>query len=602
MKDLKISLKLLVSFGIVILLTVVVGVMSILFLQDSSSDTALLDTRASAAISSARLNRIIQEQRACYRDAFLARLFDNAEVLAVNNELMPTLDSNFLEEGETLLSLVTLPETITLCNRIMEDYAVYSSKRDALFAAISDPSVTDKEAEQLLIDIPNYVDPIVNDAIELTNLLDNQMSQMATEAAQTSTTVTWVVIGILVVAVAIAVFLCLYISRMISAPITMMMGFLKQVGDTGNLNFTEEEKARTVAETKYKDEISQSLTAFVKMMDQMIYYGESLEKVADQDLSIEVKTLGGNDTMGNALSKMLGNLNSAFGEISTAADQVGSGSSQIASAAQALASGTAEQAATVEKLAISMVEISTVVDKSAQSARKAADLSDSARAKAEAGSDQMRMMMESVQDISMASQRIGEVVKVIDDIAFQTNILALNAAVEAARAGQHGKGFAVVADEVRNLASKSAAAAKDTNDLIASSISKAAEGVKIAENTNRALLEIVGEIVQSSAMSTEIADSAESQASQVAQANTGLEQVSQVVQQNSATAEESAAASEELSGQSSLMREMVATFRLRSGQTQSRVHQTNSGSNRLSAPAYDRTEKGMALHNSADKY
>jgi methyl-accepting chemotaxis protein len=602
MKDLKISLKLLVSFGIVILLTVVVGVMSIFFLQDSSSDTALLDTRASAAISVVRLNRILQEQRSCYRDAFICCALENDSKLLENVEEIQTLHTNFTNELATLGELLSAPESIALYEKLEADYPAYSAKRDELFEGYLDPAVTEAEAEQMLIDIPNYVDPIVDVAIELTNLLDNQMSEMADEAAETSAIVTWVVIGIVAFSAIFAIILATYIARMIANPLTSMMGWLKQAGETGNLKFRDEEWALCDKLSAGKDEIGQSINAFNVFMRKVVYYGEELSRVSDNDLTGRVVKLSEQDTIGNALENMVDSLNAAFGEISTAADQVGSGSSQIASAAQALASGTAEQAATVERLSSSMLEISTVVDKSAQSARKAADLSDSARAKAEAGSEQMRMMMESVQDISMASQRIGEVVKVIDDIAFQTNILALNAAVEAARAGQHGKGFAVVADEVRNLASKSAAAAKDTNDLIASSISKAAEGVKIAENTNQALLEIVGEIVQSSAMSTEIADSAESQAAQVAQANTGLEQVSQVVQQNSATAEESAAASEELSGQSSLMREMVATFRLRGNSAQGRAQQTNSGANRLPAAAPIRTERGMALHNSADKY
>jgi methyl-accepting chemotaxis protein len=374
-----------------------------------------------------------------------------------------------------------------------------------------------------------------------------------------------------------------------------MMGFLKQVGETGNLNFTDDEWARTRAEMIHKDEISQSLAAFVKMLEQLVYYGQSLESVADQDLSIEVETLSGNDTMGNALTKMLDNFNRIFGDISSAAEQVGGGSAQIADGAQILASGTTEQAATIEELAASMEEISQSVENAAQSARKAADLSDSVRTKAEAGSEQMKLMMQSVQDISKASQSIGEVVKVIDDIAFQTNILALNAAVEAARAGQHGKGFAVVAEEVRNLASKSAAAAKDTNDLIAGSIKKADEGVKIAESTNQALLEIVSEIVESSAMNAKIADSAESQAAQVAQANSGLEQVSQVVQQNSATAEESAAASEELSGQSNIMREMVATFRLRDGKTRTNSGLANAEPKPKHQPTPTHKETGIAI-------
>jgi methyl-accepting chemotaxis protein len=175
----------------------------------------------------------------------------------------------------------------------------------------------------------------------------------------------------------------------------------------------------------------------------------------------------------------------------------------------------------------------------------------------------MHAMMEAVQAINDASQSIGKVIKVIDDIAFQTNILALNAAVEAARAGAAGRGFAVVAEEVRNLAAKSAEAAQDTGTLIANSIEKAALGVKIAGETNESLVEIVGGIVESSRIAGEIAESADRQYAAIGEINTGIDQVSNVVQQNSATAEESAAASEELSSQSAVLNGLIGQFKLR---------------------------------------
>jgi methyl-accepting chemotaxis protein len=603
MKDLKISLKLFISFGIIILLTIAVGVTSIFFLQDSSGDTAKLNTRANGAIISARLNRNIQSQRSNYRDAFLSRMLGLDADIAEDIEEMNTLHTEFTSELVSLEAMLSTEEGLRLLGAVQDAYPVFSAERDKLFVAIQDSTVSDEDVHTAIDEgITPKLTPLTDNIAALTNYIEKVTDDMAAEAAQTSIIVTWVVIGLVAFSAVFAIFLSIYISKMISTPVVMMMGLLKQVGDTGDLYFSDEVKERTRAETKYKDELSQSLAAFVKMMDQMIYYGELLEKVADQDLSIDVNTLGDNDTMGKALTKMLDNLNRIFGEINSAADQVGSGSAQIASAAQSLASGTTEQAATVEELSSSMQEFSSAAGNAAQSARKAAILSDGVRGKAEAGSEQMKLMMEAVHDISKASQRIGEVVKVIDDIAFQTNILALNAAVEAARAGQHGKGFAVVADEVRNLASKSAAAAKDTNDLIASSISKAAEGVQIAESTNQALLEIVDEIVQSSAMSTEIADSAATQATQVTQVSNGLEQVSQVVQQNSATAEESAAASEELSGQSTIMREMVAAFRLRGDFAQSRTYAAYSGANHLPATAQGRAERGIALQRPADKY
>ena len=267
----------------------------------------------------------------------------------------------------------------------------------------------------------------------------------------------------------------------------------------------------------------------------------------------------------DSINGIIGNLNATMSEIITATAQVAAGSKQIAEGAQTLAQGSTEQAASVQQLSSSIADIAQKTSGNSDMAGRAASLANKIMSDAEKGSRKMDEMTVAVKEINLASQNISRVIKVIDDIAFQTNILALNAAVEAARAGQHGKGFAVVAEEVRNLAAKSAEAARDTGGLIANSMEKAELGARIAGETAASLADIVSGIDESNQIVADIARSSEEQSVGIGQVNNGIDQVAQVVQQNSATAEESAAASQEMSGQSDVLEGLVSQFKLRDG-------------------------------------
>ena len=312
----------------------------------------------------------------------------------------------------------------------------------------------------------------------------------------------------------------------------------------------------------YVGEIAMLAESFYGMEQSSKEQTEWLESIAAGDLTVKVHPRGDSDRIGQAIAALLNNLNEMFASINEITNQVAMGSKGIADGAQLLAAGTSEQAESVEDLSSAIGNIMQNTGRSAGVAKEATDLSRMIRDNAEKGSVQMDSMMQAIGEINEASTQIGKVIKVIDDIAFQTNILALNAAVEAARAGQHGKGFAVVAEEVRNLATKSAEAAKDTGTLIEDSAAKADLGLKIATETAGSLREIVDGIIRSAEIVGQIAQLSEAQVGDITHVNSGIERVSGVVRQNSATAEQSAAASEQMSAQASTLKQMISQFRI----------------------------------------
>ncbi|MCI8360334.1 MAG: methyl-accepting chemotaxis protein [Clostridiales bacterium] len=291
------------------------------------------------------------------------------------------------------------------------------------------------------------------------------------------------------------------------------------------------------------------------------------------------------------------NLSDTLTQISQSAEQVSAGAEQVSTSAQALAQGATEQASAVEQLSATINEISNNAQENAKSSEEVMVHSQAAGGKIETCSQYMEQMVEAMKKISESSEEISKIIATIENIAFQTNILALNAAVEAARAGVAGKGFAVVADEVRNLASKSDQASKATKDLIERSIVAVKDGEEIVNRVSDALnstREAAGSAVQGIGT---ISTAVESEAESISQVMEGIDQISSVVQTNSATSEQSAAASEELSSQAALMKDLMTRFKLRGVDN----HENSMEVSAYTAPeAYE--EEGSATVNSFSKY
>lgn len=313
------------------------------------------------------------------------------------------------------------------------------------------------------------------------------------------------------------------------------------------------------------DELGELAAAFRRMIDSIAHQSELITQISNGDYTGGIEPRSANDSIGIAINRMLEKNNETINYIRISADQVTSGSGQVAVGSQALAQGTTQQAAAVEELSVSINSMQQNFKVTGDNIVKITSDTDEVERKLHISYEQMQKLMEELYEVNSKSAEISKIIKTIEDIAFQTNILALNAAVEAARAGSAGKGFAVVADEVRNLAGKSADAAKNTGDLIESTVNSIFTVTKNAETTANTMDTINATTKEVAADIREIAKTVSNELESMEMIVRSVSQISTVVQTNSATSEEASAAAQGLSGQANLLRDLTAAFKLKDG-------------------------------------
>ncbi len=558
MKNLKIKTKFIIGIGLSIFILAVSCVLSISALNTASSSLRELSEEELPTIITMweGLDHLMEGHIYAY-EAILA-----AGDLSIVEPALANMSVSLTDAQESLNSLNVSSDSEELFAQVTT--GMQSSI--ALFEQIGADLMANTDASMLNArnTMRDTLTPIMHQlegAIE-THVMEYSTEVMAKTNSESTvaTTSVYFCLGIVGFSLITSVLASIWLLRSIFKPIRVLSSIATEF-NKGNLNIQERYESNDeigVVVAQFK-ETAETLSSYVGTIEfatnkfaNKDFVLPPLEKHFEGDFfAIEKSFL---DTA-KAMSEVMGKINNSSAEVANSADQVASG-------AQSLAQGATEQAGSLEELTSTIADVSDKVTQNAANANKASDMAQSATTAMSECNNYMHSLMNSMSDIDEKSQEINNIIKTIEDIAFQTNILALNAAVEAARAGAEGKGFAVVADEVRMLATKSAEAAQSTSELINASITAIADGVKLAQVTADQLDNVAIKTAETTDLILEITNDSNTQADAISQVTIGLEQISIVVQTNSATSEESSAASEELLSQSNVLKSLVSEFKL----------------------------------------
>ena len=557
MKNLKIGVKLGVTFMIVIAMLLAIVITSIVSLSTIGNQfTSFYNDGYEIT------NKAMDVRRAMNS---LAKNIGYATMVEDVNDTQEYLNTSSKDAAEVAAGMAFMQENYQGDQSIIDDTMKILTAGAKIREEISQLASKNNNEEAIEIYFDEY-EPLLTAVRENLISISNQASKDADESynssKQTETTTLVILIVSSVCAICMVIFLAIFTTRSLTKPIHEIEEAAHKMAsghfDTSIAYESDDELGSLSNSVR---EMISNLKSIIQDMSMQ------LGKMAQGDFHSETDQpeiyIGEYLPLLKSMQNIDSNLSTALNQITESSDQVAIGSNQVSNGSQALSQGATEQAAGIEALSETISNISSMITNNATSAQDARATSEQSLKDVESGSKQMNDLIGAMDEISTTSNEIGKIIKSIEDIAFQTNILALNAAVEAARAGEAGKGFAVVADEVRNLAAKSTESAKLTAYLIQKSVTAVGSGTTIVGETAKSLDRIVSGTQKTTNLVESIATSSSSQAIAVADITTNIHQIAAVVQTNSATAEESAAASEELSAQADTLKSLVRQFKLR---------------------------------------